>query len=54
MQEKQILTVQEDSETGELFLELPQGAIDQVGWHEGDLLEWLNNGDGSWTIHKVE
>lgn len=52
MQEKQILTVQENPDTGELFLEFPHGVIDQVGWHEGDLLEWFDNGDGSWTIEK--
>ena len=49
-----LITVQEDEKTGELFLELPAGAIDQVGWNEGDLLEWFDNGDGSWRIEKRE
>lgn len=52
MQEKQVLTVQENPKTGELFLEFPHGVIDQVGWTEGDVLEWFDNGDGSWTIGK--
>jgi hypothetical protein len=52
MQEKQTLIVQENPETGELFLEFPMVAIDQVGWHEGDVLEWFDNGDGSWRIEK--
>jgi hypothetical protein len=54
MQEKQILTVQEHPETGELFLEFPLDAINQVGWHEGDILDWLDNGDGSWSVTKRE
>ena len=52
MQEKQTLIVQENPETGELFLAFPMVAIDQVGWHEGDVLDWFDNGDGSWRIEK--
>lgn len=47
-------TVQEDTESGELFFELPEHALNQMGWYEGDLLEWLDNGDGSWTVTKKE
>lgn len=49
-----LITVQEDPKTGELFFELPAGAIDQVGWHEGDVLEWFDKGNGSWRIEKRE
>lgn len=49
-----IATVQEQEETGELFFQLPEHALNQMGWYEGDLLEWLDNGDGSWTITKKE
>lgn len=54
MQEKQVLIVQENPETGELFFELPLDAINQMGWHEGDVIEWFDNGDGSWSIKKSE
>jgi hypothetical protein len=47
-------TVEEHEETGELFFQLPEYALNQMGWYEGDLLEWLDNGDGSWTITKKE
>jgi hypothetical protein len=47
-------TVQEHEDSGELFFELPEQALNQMGWYEGDLLEWLDNGDGSWTITKKE
>lgn len=52
MKETQILIVQEHPETGELFFELPLEALNQMGWHEGDVLEWFDNGDGSWRVEK--
>jgi hypothetical protein len=45
-----VLTVQENGQTKELFLQFPEEAINQVGWSEGDTLEWMDNGDGSWTL----
>jgi hypothetical protein len=54
MKERNVVIVQEHPETGELFFELPTEAINQVGWHEGDVLEWFDNGDGSWRITKKE
>lgn len=48
-----IVEVQENGKTKELFIEFPQDCIDQVGWAEGDDLEWMPNEDGiSWTIRK--
>ena len=47
-------TVQEDANSGELFFQLPEHELSQMGWYEGDLLEWFDNGDGSWTITKKE
>lgn len=51
---KQTLVVQEHPETGELFFELPLEAINQMGWAEGDDLEWIDNKDGSWSIRKKD
>lgn len=48
------LLVQTDPETGELYLELPQGMLDTLGWAEDDELEWIENKDGTWQIKKVE
>lgn len=47
------ITVEEDPETGELILPLPADFLAMQGWFEGDTLEWINNGDGSWTLQKV-
>ena len=49
-----ILEVQQNGKTKELFIEFPPGALDQVGWDEGDDLIWEELPDGSWSIRKKE
>lgn len=49
---KWIIEVQENGKTKELFVQFPEEAMNQMGWYEGDLIEWLDNGDGSWTLKK--
>lgn len=46
------LTVEEDPETGEAYLQLPPEAIEIAGWKEGDSLVWKDLGDGSWSLEK--
>lgn len=46
------LTVEEDPETGELVLPFTSEILDQLGWKDGDTLEWHDNGDGSWSLSK--
>jgi bifunctional DNA-binding transcriptional regulator/antitoxin component of YhaV-PrlF toxin-antitoxin module len=48
------MKVEEDPETGELILPLPQELLDIQGWKEGDELEWTDNGDGSWILTKSQ
>lgn len=48
------VTVEEDPETGDLLLPLPQDFLDMQGWKEGDELEWIDNKDGSWSISKID
>lgn len=47
------ITVEEDPDTKDLILPLPQDMLEMQGWKEGDILEWQNNGDGSWSLVKV-
>lgn len=35
-----------------LFVELPDELLVKAGWSIGDVLEWLDNYDGSWTLRK--
>lgn len=48
------ITVEEDPETGDLILPLPEDMLKLQGWVEGDVLEWKDNDDGSWTLEKVQ
>ena len=45
--------VQEDPETGDLILPLPQELLDKVGWKDGDDLEWKQTTDGAWLLSKA-
>lgn len=40
--------------SGDLILPLPEDLLEGAGWKEGDTLKWTDNGDGSWTLTKVE
>ena len=46
--------IEEDPETGDAILPLPQEMLDEVGWKSGDNLKWIDRDDGSWEIRKVE
>lgn len=47
------LPVEEDS-NGEQYITFPDNLLKQAGWEEGDYLEWIDNGNGSFTLKKVE
>jgi len=48
-----IVQVIEDPEDPEqLLLDLGTELCDRLGWHVGDQLDWIDNGDGSWTLTK--
>jgi len=40
-----IIEIQEDQD-GELFIELPDDLIEELGWEEGDVLSWDVQGEG--------
>jgi bifunctional DNA-binding transcriptional regulator/antitoxin component of YhaV-PrlF toxin-antitoxin module len=46
------LTVEEDSETGDGILTFPTDLLEEAGWKEGDTLEWIDLGNGSWQLKK--
>lgn len=49
-----IITVEQDPETGDLLLPLPDDLMVTQGWLEGDTLDWTDNKDGSWSLSKVD
>ena len=42
----------EDPETGELFIDLPETMLAQLGWDEGTELVWYEDADGNWNLKK--
>lgn len=48
------VTLEEDPETGDLILPFTNEMLADVGWQEGDVLEWIDNKDGSWSLVKQE
>ena len=51
---KWTVEIKEDPETGDLVLPFPQDMLDEVGWNPGDNLKWVDRGDGTWQITKIE
>lgn len=43
---------QEDPETGDLLLPLPNELLEKMGWREGDSLDWTMDDQGRWIISK--
>jgi len=43
-----------DTDEVEYFITLPQDMLEYTGWIEGDVLHWIDNGDGSFTMKKQE
>ncbi|MDC1446424.1 hypothetical protein N8344_00465 [bacterium] len=54
VEQSSTLEIQEDPVTGEQYIELPQRLLVQLGWKEGDDLEWVELENGSWSVKKVE
>jgi len=47
-----IIKLEEDPETGELILPLGDDILEECGWKLDDVIQWIDNGDGSWTLRK--
>ena len=54
VEQSSTLEIQEDPVTGEQYIEIPQRLLEQLGWKEGDDLEWIELENGSWSVKKVE
>ena len=46
-------TVTLEGDDEECFLPLPDDLLDNLGWYENDILEWIVNDDNTITIRKV-
>jgi hypothetical protein len=48
------ITLEEDTETGDLILPLPEDLMQSTGWDIGDTIEWIDNKNGTWTMRKTD
>jgi hypothetical protein len=48
---KKVITLESDDE-GNLVLPLDDEILKEVGWETGDVIDWIDNKDGSWTMKK--
>ena len=53
MKKSWVINIEED-ENGELYLPLNQDILDLTKWKEGDIIDWVDNKDGSWTMKLKE
>jgi hypothetical protein len=47
-----VTVIEDESDPGQLLLDLGTELCDRLGWRVGDTLEWIDNKDGSWTLTK--
>ena len=47
-----VVKLEEDPETGDLILPLPEKLMEETGWKTGDTLDWKDNGDGTFSMTK--
>ncbi|AOV60332.1 hypothetical protein S820908_185 [Synechococcus phage S-CAM9] len=48
---KTTVTLEEDN--GDLIFPFPDEILDELGWKEGDVIEWIDNEDGSLSVRKL-
>lgn len=48
----QTWTIQLEEDGDNLILPLPPEVLEHLDLKEGDALEWIDNGDGSWSLAK--
>ena len=46
------IPVEEDAD-GNCFITLPDDLLEKAGWKEDDELEWIDRGDGSYELKKL-
>ena len=46
------LTIEQDPDTGDLVLPFTDEILAELGWKKGDVLDWVDNQDGSWSLVK--
>lgn len=45
--------IQDPGDPDQLLLDLGQELCERLGWEPGDVVDWIDNKDGTWTIKKI-
>jgi hypothetical protein len=49
------ITLEEaDDGSGDLVMPLPPDLLESAGWKEGDVLDWTDNKNGTWSLTKKD
>ena len=49
-----IVKIEKEPNSDELFLTFPDELIKSLDWREGDVIQWVSNNDGSWSLIKED
>jgi hypothetical protein len=49
-----LLTEEDPNDPDSLLLTFPPDLLESAGWKAGDILDWKENEDGSWSLTKKE
>ena len=47
-------TVKQHEDSEDLYVEFPEDLLDQLGWKEGDTLEWSGNNNTVYIVKKYD
>lgn len=47
-------TVEYNEDFNEHMIVIPEEILDSLGWEEGDVLEWIDNKNGSLTLIRID
>jgi hypothetical protein len=50
---KNSYTLEIKEENGYQYIELPNSLIKKMGWKIGDMIDWHDNKDGTWSLLKI-
>jgi hypothetical protein len=51
---KWVATIMKNGKEEDLYIQFDEAMINQVGWEPGDVIEWFDNQDGTYTLSKKE
>jgi antitoxin component of MazEF toxin-antitoxin module len=47
-------TVHVEQDGDDIILPLPKEMLEELDWQEGDVLEWVDNGNGTFSLRKQQ